>query len=503
MITVQANGASFNFPDDTPPETIKEAMAKAFPKQEEGPGLAGRTVDRIGGSIAEAWEGLNGRTGNAYTEGNAPSGIPVVGPLVDRFSRSLKGGAGIADAVGESVVDAASTAYKAVGSPFAEPGKRAVGAVLESAPVQAAGAAIGAATEAFPKTSEVLGDAAAVGSLMLPTKAPKLGPKVTSLAEKEAARHLNTRRLQVQRMLEPDFDDNVQYKLEGALNRKEWDPSVFDNQVIEEITAIPGVKPKASFTENHNVVREAAKRESANLDNELKLKGTPVSAQKVYVALDKAMQKIDKTPTLVGDAGASARRIYQLFKEQLQTAAKNNGGKIAPDELLQIRRDLDSELNIFKKSTEGAASAREVAGKEIRDALNDIVAEAAPNVAVKKSLEKSHRLLTARDILHERIKLDAGNAITRFVANFERASGFRHPTTYLAAKATIADLPVAATTLMGAVMYGTGAKIKDSTLIALRKAVESPQYSLKAAEKASIIALINEYRASQKEQEQQ
>jgi hypothetical protein len=103
-------------------------------------------------------------------------------------------------------------------------------------------------------------------------------------------------------------------------------------------------------------------------------------------------------------------------------------------------------------------------------------------------------MLTARDLLHTRMGQEANNAVTQFIANFERATGFKHPTTPLAGAATLMHAPVAAATLIGAVVYGTGAKITDKALIGLRKAIESPQYSLQAAEKAAIISMIHQYR---------
>jgi hypothetical protein len=240
-----------------------------------------------------------------------------------------------------------------------------------------------------------------------------------------------------------------------------------------------------------------------SLDNALSKHGKPVRVAALYNKLNASMRRVSEVPTLVGDAGESATRIYKMFKKKLQEAAARNDGFINPDELMQIRRDLDSELDIFKNKTGTTLSAREVAGKEIRDTLNQVVSEAAPDVDVMGMLDKHHKLLVAQELLHTRMGQEARTAVGRFIEGFERASGFKHPTTPVAFSTTVQNVGVAATALLGAVVYGTADKIPTASLAALRTAIEAPQYGLKAAEKASILALIEEYRASQKEQEQQ
>ena len=492
MITIQHNGAQLQFPDTMSQDAIAAAM-KSLPPTAPEQGLVGRSVDNLVGGVQDAFDTLyDTESGNPYND-NKKTDIPVAGPAIDWVSRSLHGGGKIGDAVGEVVGDVAGTAYEALGSPLKEEGTAAIGAVMDSAPVKAVGSALGAATEEFPGAAKYMSDAMSVASLVSPAKSPKIGP--TGYASKlEKARHAKTRTKGVQRLLEPDMDDFKQFDQKGPLKTKEWAPSAWELEMIDEVKKIPGVRPKGSFTGNHNVVKKAAVEAAEKLESDIIKHGTPVPVSSVYKALDDSVKLIDKTPTLVGDAGTSAHRIYAMFKTKIQEHAAANGGKIDPVELLRIRKALDTELGIFKHSTQGATSAREVAGREIREKLNEIVQKAAPDVDVTGSLNQQHKMLTARDLLHTRMGQEANNAVTQFIANFERATGFKHPTTPLAGAATLMHAPVAAATLIGAIVYGTGAKITDKALIGLRKAIESPQYGLKAAEKAAIISMIHQYR---------
>ena len=279
------------------------------------------------------------------------------------------------------------------------------------------------------------------------------------------------------------------------MDRNDYRPSAWEQGVIDEVTKVKGVKPRGSYSHNRKAVQAEADRLRVDVDK--KLKGAaPIPVQTVVNKVIATVNKTAKKPVMAGDAGGSAVKVFEQFQEIIKDATKGKA-TISMDDLLQVRRDLDNMAEdwIGGMFSEGM-SARKIAVTDIRNSLNDLVAEGAPRgVNVKKSLQKQSRLLAARDIMAPRAMLQKGNRITRGLESLERAVGIKHPTTPVAAKTALMDVPVAASMALVAAFVGLGKPMTKAARATYHQALKALDKGIAAggdeAQVAARLALID------------
>lgn len=269
-----------------------------------------------------------------------------------------------------------------------------------------------------------------------------------------AERQVNARRNEfVESLIQPE--DNKPNRLERQQRRIEdpktgelsVDLSQTEVEMREILKTTEGVAPSRSLTGNINAIDERINKISTRLDQRLRDSGVTLDTDSVLEELQGAVDNLLETsPTLVGDAGKVAQRIFN----EAERLIRNTDGSAAS--LLNVRRELDKWIKKQgKDSWDGNENAYSIAQKSVRDVLNKLVADAAPDVDTLESLRRQHLLLLAKDRLLPKAAEELDTKLGRYMNNILRSTGTSLPRTPLARYATIA---AAGTTLGGAAFTG-------------------------------------------------
>lgn len=182
-----------------------------------------------------------------------------------------------------------------------------------------------------------------------------------------------------------------------------------------------GKVPKGLAADKAGAIKKAADGMAVDLEKQLgSMEVQPiVHPDEIHNLLQGALQKIGEDPTMVGNAEESAKRILNKFNSFLP-----QDRDITALDILKARKSLDQWIggisggaNVFDPAYENAKS---IALRAIRQGANDLVAEKAPDVAVKDLLKRQSALYRALDYVVPNVKAELGTTrLGRF--------GKRHP----------------------------------------------------------------------------
>lgn len=467
-------------PEGTTKSQLMAKLSKAgISTPQEGPGFLERTKDTAVQGMSDAMSAVAGDSFS--TQGDRLTSYTPH----DRLARA---GGAMAGAYGNIAADALVTAGKAV---LPEAAQEAIGsgveAVASSAPARAVGSALETAKKEHPYLYDQIASRTAIASLAVPgPKLPRSNAALIADIRLPGNPKVNRQKL-VASLLEPDnMDGDGRIVTKGALKTKVYEPTPWEERMYSEVSAVKGVKPKGNFTDNVNIIEGAVEKMRVALDKRLRgKKATHVNH--VLKQVDEAVDKMSKHPSMVGDAGTSASRIYDMFVTELQPFVQK-GGAVDPADLLQARRNLDASLKkempkIFDPAT---GKAQQVATRELRERINKLVNDAVPEAHVAESLRKQSDLLSARDIMRPRSIAEANNSVTRFIDTLERTTGVKHPTTPLAQQATWTSPIVAAGTAALAILVAGKQALNGAQRAAVIKLLGTADNVINRGGKAAI-----------------
>ena len=151
---------------------------------------------------------------------------------------------------------------------------------------------------------------------------------------------------------------------------------------------------------------------------------------------------LDDYVELMPDAQKKVDLFIDTAVKRLEERAAKNGTITAKD-ILEVRRKLDKEI-FRKKSTAGLenpdlAGAKEVAGKYVRDELNQAFLKLMPDDEAYRLINGMSLLFRAKGLLDVKAGKSVNQGVLkRTVKGIENLSGLRFPTTPLALGATAA-----------------------------------------------------------------
>ena len=427
-----------------------EDVTATPPQEDRPPGFIDRSIDRLSTGLTKTMEKLKTPEAPVMPIPGAQidtGGEPLDAPLTTRFRQAIGGEA--VPAIGEVGADAVMTAGKEIlPESWQDNIKDAAMYVMDSAPVKTIGRGLDAWKEASPETYEAAGEYANLAAVMSPMKAfpsSKLGAmsKNANAAARQARREKG-----ISEMLKPDTGDGGGNWVEtGILKKQKYEPSPYESRRYAEVDRTPGVDPTESNLKNINAIEAEVDLKRRNLDSRLE-GADELDLSTVRGDIDNAILEIEDIPSLVGDAGKSAERIYNKFYRFVEKYA--DGDKIRPGDLLQARRDLDAWLKTADgKIFDNTANARGIATKALRSKINNRVNDAVPDADVARSLQQQSDLLTARDDLIPGFKAEGKNRLSRAVKKVETDTGLSPARTPLAASSNIASIPAMALTGLG------------------------------------------------------
>ena len=431
------NGETFTVTPPTPrePESMREMIA-------ETPERFRETRERYRG-LAEGLERM-------------PSGF--------KAATTLAAGVG---AAGETAGAVAGEAYKRYAP---EALQEFVSESYEASDIKRGVEKIGELAQAYPEeatTAEMLLNIGTLGK----TPTPKV-PGVPTPVRVQATRIATEARLEEERKAIADSllpEDYVKapgtVEPVGALNRNVYMHSPSEETVIDYLQTLPDYKGDRNPAVNAKVVDGQLAKHEADLQSYINRSKNPATqVQDLTDSLEElkaGFHDLDDYVELMPDAQKKVDLFIDTAVKRLQERAKK--GNITARDILEVRRALDKQI-FRKKPTAGLenpdlANAKEVAGKYVRDELNQAFLKLMPDDKAYQLINGMSMLFRAKNLLD----VKAGKAINqtmvgRTMKGIEDVSGLRFPTTPLAIAATAgaAGSALAGFPVLGQIIAGGG-----------------------------------------------
>tara|TARA_R110002124_G_scaffold240004_1_gene405118 strand:- start:1961 stop:3631 length:1671 start_codon:yes stop_codon:yes gene_type:complete len=304
-------------------------------------------------------------------------------------------------------------------------------------------------------------------------------PPVTDTLDKWSWNKTNAGRLQgieqrrdiVSQILAPvklEKKDISRTDTKGLLGRITTTPDPLEQEVISVVSLIPAVKGSNNPVKNANAVLDEINATAERLIKRLKLKGNPtIDTKGLNASMDAEVAKY-----FAGNAAkvsiASPKKMQAILDEAKKLILTSDGTATG---ILQARKDLDKWLDGIdpKMVNDEYMDSKAKALKIIREAMNNAVGDAVPDVDVKGLLRKQYLMYKAYDNLGDKAMGMAKTSLARSYINAKRVTGTAMPTTPLAMAATASAASAAISSgwfafATGTLALGTGAVLTSRML---------------------------------------
>jgi hypothetical protein len=301
------------------------------------------------------------------------------------------------------------------------------------------------------------------------------------------------------------------FEEKGVLRTKTWEPSDFDNLVIDTVTDMKGVKPKRSYTYNYRQVQKEVAGAKEATDKMITAQNKAIDADKFLEDMQGAVNEVLKDDIVriaTGDIQKQLTELSEIVLESVRTSGSDLVG------VLEVRRRFDDLINNF----DGTPSAKSIAARKIRGVLNDTLKDNTRGDQLHNLLTKQFHGITAMEDMLPKRNAEARDVFSRAVRNLQAVDLL--PNTVLALSATGATalgytggaIPALGAGTLGATAYLTvqtfkarnRARIYASMLSAIDKAIPLTKgTALKELEmdRLLIVDLIDQTREEIKEEE--
>lgn|SRR3990167_3657454 len=240
----------------------------------------------------------------------------------------------------------------------------------------------------------------------------------------------------------------------GIFKKSEIEPTARELRSESSVLEVKGVSAKNTFQRNYNLIKNENVAEAKRLTEKLAQNDFAYPRKELVARLRQVKEELARNPVITGDAEKTAEKLIAEIERRIN-AAPSKGS-----ELLKIRKEFDQWVenqkggNIFDPSKENAFS---VSNRAIRRSINDFLDEKAPNVEVKKSLQKQSALYDAMDNIGPKAAIEANTAMGRFFQRMDKVLGTKNKAVQiLAATVGIGGLGAASTFAPGAAVIGVG-----------------------------------------------
>lgn len=306
--------------------------------------------------------------------------------------------------------------------------------------------------ERMPAAAERFESAVDVGLLFSPRPdIPRLNVAKRG-AQKEATRLVRENKKDgVTLLLEPvtpEMRDVFEEK--GVLRTKTWQPSDFDNLVIDTVTDMKGVKPKRSYTYNYRQVQKEVAEAKAATDKMIVAQNKTINSDKFLEDIQGAVNEVlqdDIVRIATGDIQKQLADLSEIVLESVQTKGSDLVG------VLEVRRKFDDLINNF----DGTPNAKSIAARKIRGVLNDTLKTNTRGDKLHNLLTRQFHGITAMEDMLPKRNAESRDVISRAVRNLQSVDLL--PNTVLALGAT----GTAATGALGGALPALGAGALGAT----------------------------------------
>jgi len=281
----------------------------------------------------------------------------------------------------------------------------------------------------MPEAAERFESAVDVGLLFSPRPdIPRLDIAQRG-AKKEATRLVRENKKDgVTLLLEPvtpEMRDVFEEK--GVLRTKTWEPSDFDNLVIDTVTDMKGVKPNRSYTYNYREVQKEVAAAKEATDKMIVAQNKAIDSDKFLEDMQGAVNEVLKDDIVriaTGDIQKQLADLSEIVLESVQTRGSDLVG------VLEVRRKFDDLINNF----DGTPNAKSIAARKIRGVLNDTLKANTRGDQLHNLLTKQFHGITAMEEMLPKRTGEARDAVSRTVRRLQSVDLL--PNTVLALGAT-------------------------------------------------------------------
>jgi len=208
----------------------------------------------------------------------------------------------------------------------------------------------------------------------------------------------------------------------GPFKKNVVAPTAAEQRSAQEIMKIEGVSPSNTYQQNYNAIKEAVRQKADDLITALSANDFIVSKKEVLSRLNKAAEGLKSSPLIVGEAEKMAEKLLAGAKRFINENSGTGSG------MLKARKAYDEWVlkqkpKAFDAKAENAFS---VANREVRNAINKLLDEKAPNVGVKESFRQQSSLLDALDNIAPKAAEEAKTAVGRALQNLGSKIGSKN-----------------------------------------------------------------------------
>lgn len=401
------------------------------PTQQTGLGQRiGEDLRTRGANVRESLQALSAGEVSPLEAGLRTIVQPTVGAGLDVVGEVSRAGF---EALPQQVQQPLRAAGQFVGEEVVAPAVSAVGR-LPSAGGGTIGEAIPRELAEHPRIANVLEDLGLVASVVSPAKgfgAVRKISDVTGRSLGEVGEKLIKKGGEQAQKVKSDFASNLVAPIETT---KFLEGAVAAGRVSEEglkrsrvVAPTPreasaagvlsdlDINPNRSFVHNNNVVLGGIDTKAKQLAKELDELKVFFPKQEVKARLAaKADGVIDETAFLVGNAELTLGKVKDLMGNIIDQNLSTPSG------LLRARKQIDAELRAQTLTKSGSTIFDSPAEKaitngirDLRQEINNIIAEKAPSVNVKQSLGEQSLLFEARDTISAKAAREGADAVER------------------------------------------------------------------------------------------
>lgn len=318
-----------------------------------------------------------------------------------------------------------------------EPVKKAIGAVAATPVAQTAATKYEEWKTAHPEAARNLEATINIAGILPATPktgiTEKLFGKAATVAEKSGLKGIEAEKAAFARELVKPVQTTAIKEAQvarttekgfGPFKRSVIEPTTMDLRAEKAVAEVPGVNSKNTYQQNFNIIKDYNKTLAQQLEQDIKNNNFIVSKKEVSSRLNQSKVALNESPLITGDAQKTADKLLAGMKRIIE---KNKGDA---EGILKSRKEYDAWVlsqkpKAFDAKAENAFS---IANREIRQTLNDLLEEKAPNVGVKESLTKQSSIYHALDNITPKAAQEADTAIGRAFDTMKRVVGVKNAT---------------------------------------------------------------------------
>jgi len=243
----------------------------------------------------------------------------------------------------------------------------------------------------------------------------------------------------------------------GPLDKTVYIPNERERAMRDAVESVERIDPNRSYAHAYTSVSDEIIAESKKLIAMIEKQGNPTfQRQELLEDLRVSIANLKDDKEYRGTSTEIQKEVNRLALEALKTVDANTSDALG---LLQARKDFDEIVNLGKGQTlnPDQNTAKGIAGRYIRNVLNEKLKSITVGDVVHNSLDRSHNLYNAKSLFAKRRMGEATNRITMALQKISNVANL--PSTPLALYATLKTGAAAGAGAVAGVGVGTGAAL--------------------------------------------